>query len=108
VTPRSAEVITFFLLLSLLLFFFSERSARGRENLLRKDVGRDQEPEHQQQRGRKQQLRADCRAVPVDLGACHAADRAAALDHWAGAVSADQVLAAHLKPLLVGRPAHLT
>jgi hypothetical protein len=43
----------------------------------------------------------------VDLGAGRAADRAAGFNHGATAVSADQMLAAHLKPLLVGCPGAL-
>jgi hypothetical protein len=87
----------------LLLFFFF----RPGNCPLRQDVGSDQQPEYQQERGGQQQLRGERGTVPVDLRAGRAADRTAALDHWTGAVSADQVLAAHLKPLPVGCPAHL-
>jgi hypothetical protein len=61
-------------------------------------VGGDQQAEEQQQGGGDQELRGDRRTVVVDLGAGRAADGAAALDDRAGTVSADQVLAAHLKP----------
>ena len=70
-------------------------------------MGGDEETHKKQQRGGDQQLRCEGRAVVVDLGAGRAADRAPALDHRAGAVSADQVLAAHLKPLPVGCPGAL-
>jgi hypothetical protein len=70
-------------------------------------VGRDEEAEQQEQGGRDEQLRRERRAVVVDLGARGAADRAAALDHRASTVSADQVLAAHLKPFPVGCPGAL-
>jgi hypothetical protein len=71
----------------------------GGQPLLSKYVGRDEEAKHQQQCDRDEQLRRDRRAmVMVHLGAGGAADRAAALNHRAGTVGADQVLAAHLKP----------
>jgi hypothetical protein len=62
-------------------------------------VGRDQQAEQKQQGRGDEELRRQDRAVVVNLGAGGTADRAAALDHWTGTVSADQVLAAHLKPL---------
>ena len=74
---------------------------------LSKYVGGDEEAHQEQQGGRDEKLRRERGAVAVDLGAGGAAHRAAALDHRAGTVSADQVLAAHLKPLPVGAPAHL-
>lgn len=64
--------------------------------LLREHVGRDEEARQQQQGDRDEQLRRERRAVVVDLRASGAADRAAALDDRAGAVRADQMLAAHL------------
>jgi hypothetical protein len=82
----------------LLVSFFVSRSP------LREDVGRDEEDEQQDQGRGQKELRGEGRAVMVDLGAGRAAGRAAGLDHGATAVSADQVLAAHLKPLLVVVP----
>ena len=70
-------------------------------------VGRDEKAQKQQQGGGNKQLRGDGRTVVMDLRASRTADGAAALDHRAGAVSADQMLAAHLKPLPVGAQAHL-
>jgi hypothetical protein len=72
-------------------------------------VGRDQETEQQEQGGRDKELRRESRAVMVvDLGAGRTTNRAATFDYRASAVSADQVLAAHLKSLPVAVPrAHL-
>ena len=68
----------------------------------------DEEAEEQDQRGGDEQLRAEtARAVVVYLRTRRAAHRATALDHRASTVSADQVLAAHLKPLPVGCPGAL-
>ena len=77
------------------------------QSLLSKYVGRDEKAQKQEQSGGDEQLRCEGRAVVVDLGTGRATDRATALDHRAGAVSADQVLAAHLKPLPVGCPGAL-
>ena len=69
---------------------------------------RDQQAEQEQQGRGDEELRREGRAVVVDFGTRRAADRTTALDHWAGTVSADQVLAAHLKPLPEAVPrAHL-
>jgi hypothetical protein len=63
-------------------------------------VGGDEESEEEQQRGGEQKLRCDVgRTVVVDVRAGRAAGGAAAFDDGACAVSADQMLAAHLKPL---------
>jgi hypothetical protein len=72
------------------VFFFSLSQALGDH------MGCDEEAKKQEQRRRDEQLRRDSRAVVVDLGARRTAHRAAAFDHRAGTVSADQVLAAHL------------
>jgi hypothetical protein len=75
---------------------------------LAEHVGRDEEAEQQEQGRGDEKLRREGRPVVVDLGAGGTADRAAALDYRASAVSADQVLAAHLKSLPVAVPrAHL-
>jgi hypothetical protein len=58
-------------------------------------VGRDEQAHEQEQRSGDEQLRREDRTMVVDLGASRSADWAAALDHRAGTVSADQVLAAH-------------
>ena len=83
-------------------------AASEARRLLGKHVGRDEEAHQEQQGHDEKQLRRERRAVVVDLVAGGAAGRAAALDHRVGAVSADQMLAAHLEPLPVGAPAHLT
>jgi hypothetical protein len=67
-------------------------------------VGRDEEAKEQQQGRRDKELRGQGGAVVVDLGAGSAADRAAALNYRASAVSANQVLAAHLESLPVAVP----
>jgi hypothetical protein len=80
-----------------------------RDYVLREDVGRDEEAEHQEQRRGDEELRRDGRTVVVDLGARGPADRAAGLDHGAAAVCADQMLAAHLEtPSDSGAQVHLT
>ena len=71
---------------------------------LREHVGGDEEAEEQQQGSGDEQLRGEGRAVVMDLRAGGTADRAATLDDRAGAVRADQVLAAHLKSLPVAVP----
>ena len=63
---------------------------------LREHVGRDEEAHEKQQGDRDEQLRRDRRAVVVELCASGTANRTAALDDRAGAVRADQMLAAHL------------
>jgi hypothetical protein len=72
-------------------------------------VGGDQEAEQENQGRRDEKLRREDRAVVVvNLGPGGAAHRAATLDYRAGTVSADQVLAAHLKSLPAAVPrAHL-
>jgi hypothetical protein len=60
-------------------------------------VGRDEEAEQEQQGRGDEELRREDRAVVVDLGARRTANGAAALDYRASAVSANQVLAAHLE-----------
>ena len=75
---------------------------------LRQHVGGDEEAKEQQQRRCDEKLRREGGAVVVDLGAGRTADRAAPLNYRASAVSADQVLAAHLESLPVAVPrAHL-
>ena len=75
---------------------------------LRKHVRRDKQAKQEQQCRGHQELRREGRAMVVDLGARRTADRTTALDHRVGTVSADQVLAAHLKPLPEAVPrAHL-
>jgi hypothetical protein len=71
-------------------------------------VRRDQQAEQEQQGRGDEELRCEGRSVVVDLGARRSAYRTAALDYRVGAVSADQVLAAHLIPLPEAVPrAHL-
>jgi hypothetical protein len=68
----------------------------------------DQQAEQEQQGRGHEELRREGGAMVVDLGARRSADRTTALDHRVGTVSADQVLAAHLKPLTEALPrAHL-
>ena len=62
-------------------------------------MGGDEQAEEEQQGGSDQKLRGDGKAVVMDVRAGRAAGGAAALDHEACAVGADQMLAAHLKPL---------
>jgi len=67
---------------------------------LRDYVGGDEEAEQDKQPGSDQKLRREVgRAVVVDVCAGRTAGGAAALDHGTCAVSADQMLAAHLKSL---------
>jgi hypothetical protein len=63
-------------------------------------VGGDEEAEQDKQPGRDEKLRGEVgRAVVMDVGAGRTAGGATALDHGTCAVSADQMLAAHLKSL---------
>jgi hypothetical protein len=71
-------------------------------------VRRDQQAEQEQQGRGDEKLRCEGWTVVVDLGARRSAYRTTALDYRVGTVSADQVLAAHLKPLPEAVPrAHL-
>jgi hypothetical protein len=63
-------------------------------------VGGDEEAEEEEQGDGEENLGRDAgRAMVVHVRAGRAANGAAALDHGARAVGADQVLAAHLKVL---------
>jgi hypothetical protein len=67
------------------------------------ELERQQEHEGQRQDGGDDQLRTSPRVLVVDVIAGSAAGRAPAFHHRPGALSADQVFAAHRNPFRVAR-----